>query len=168
MKRLILIRHAKAEILRYDITDFQRELKKRGERDAKLISKILKDKKIIPSKIISSSAHRALQTAHIFANTLDYNIEEITIKDFLYEDYTTHEFIQMLQKMDNHSQNDTIMIFGHNPSIEYLAFNLLSKFYGEVPTCCAIGIDFDVEQWKNIEARQGKLSLYEFPRKHIK
>ncbi|MFA8433463.1 MAG: histidine phosphatase family protein [Marinifilaceae bacterium] len=164
MKRLIVVRHAKAELLRYDITDFQRNLKKRGINDSDLISEKLKEKEIHPDLIISSKAHRALQTANHFADSLDYPREAIDQQDFLYDGFTTHDFLDHLQSKEDSIQ--TVMVFGHNPSIEYLAFNLLDKFYGEVPTCTAIGIDFDVASWKDIEVRTGKLSLYEFPKKY--
>jgi len=59
MKRLVLIRHAKTEQTGYD-QDFQRELTDRGVADAHNIVSDLKKWKIIPDKINTSPAVRAL------------------------------------------------------------------------------------------------------------
>lgn len=164
MKRLILVRHAKTEVIRYDITDFQRSLMERGIEDSKLIARKLLLKNIIPDLMISSPANRAIETALLFAEILDYPIELIEQFDELYDGFTTQELLGMIDHLGN--DNETIMIVGHNPSIEYLAFNLTEEFYKEVPTCAVIGIDFDVEKWSEIEVRTGKLSIYEFPKKY--
>ena len=164
MKQLIIVRHAKTEVLQDGKTDFERNLKSRGINDSKLISEKLKEKEIIPDIIISSKANRALQTAEIFADVFGYDKNKIEEQNFLYDGFTTDDFISFLN-----NQNDSvniIMVFGHSPSIEYLAFNLLDEFYEDVPTCAVIGIDFNVIQWKSVEARKGKRSLYEFPKKY--
>jgi phosphohistidine phosphatase len=164
MKRLFLVRHAKTEVIRYDITDFQRNLKERGINDSNLIAKKLLLTDARPDLMISSTANRAIQTARLFADILEYKQESIVQLDELYDGFTTHEFLGMLDQHGNN--NDSVMIFGHNPSIEYLAFNLSVEFYEYVPTCTVIGIEFDVSDWKDIEARSGKICLYEFPKKY--
>ncbi|MPQ46546.1 phosphoglycerate mutase [Marinifilum sp. N1E240] len=164
MKRLFLVRHAKTEVIRYDITDFQRNLKDRGINDSKLIANKLLLKKAVPDLILSSTANRAIQTANLFAKVLNYPLENIVKMDELYDGFTTHEFLGML---DQHGKdNERIMVVGHNPSIEYLAFNLSEEFYEYVPTCTVIGVEFDVDNWKDIDARTGKISLYEYPKKY--
>ncbi|MGQ1909392.1 SixA phosphatase family protein [Marinifilum sp. RC60d5] len=164
MKRLFLVRHAKTEVIRYDITDFQRNLKDRGINDSNLIAKKLLLKNAIPDLIISSTANRAIQTANLFAENLNYPNEKIIQLDKLYDGFTTHDFLGMLDKYGENK--DCIMVVGHNPSIEYLAFNLSREFYDYVPTCTVIDIEFNVDKWNEIEARTGKISLYEFPKKH--
>lgn len=167
MKRLFLIRHAKAELIDYKITDFERNLKKRGITDSKLISRKLKDCRIYPDLIISSKASRARQTAQIFAKTLGYPKEDIDFQDFLYDGFTTQEFLDMLREKDKLSTNyQSIMIFGHNPSIEHLASVLISNFNKNIPTCAVVGINFKIDYWKDIEVRQGILEIYDFPHKH--
>lgn len=164
MKRLFLVRHAKTELIRYEITDFQRNLKDRGINDSKLIAKKLLLNNSLPDLMISSTANRAIQTAQLFADILNYPQEKIVQLDELYDGFTTHEFLEMLEKHGKNHEN--IMIFGHNPSIEYLAFNLSVEFYEYVPTCTVIGIEFDTRKWKGIEARTGKICMYEFPKKY--
>jgi phosphohistidine phosphatase len=164
MKRLILVRHAKTEVIRYDISDYQRSLVNRGINDSKLIANKLFLKNTIPDLIISSPANRAIETTLLFANILQYPIDLIEQIDDLYDGFTTHEFLGLLDQLGK--ENDTIMVVGHNPSIEYLAFNLTEEFYNAVPTCTVIGIDFQVEEWSEIEVRTGKLAFYEYPKKY--
>nr|WP_320119130.1 histidine phosphatase family protein [uncultured Marinifilum sp.] len=164
MKHLFLVRHAKTEVIRYDITDFQRNLKNRGINDSNLIAKKLLLKDAIPDLIISSTANRAIQTANLFAKNLNYPEEKIVQLDKLYDGFTTHDFLEMLNKYGE--DKDNIMVVGHNPSIEYLAFNLSQEFYDYVPTCTIIGIKFKVDKWSEIEVRTGEISLYEFPNKY--
>jgi phosphohistidine phosphatase len=78
MKRLILVRHAKTEPVTDADSDFTRQLKKRGHKDARMIADHLIGKTMVPEVIISSPAHRALQTARIMAGS--FNIPESEIK----------------------------------------------------------------------------------------
>lgn len=164
MKQLFLLRHAKTELIRYDITDFDRNLKERGINDAQLISKKLLLRNSIPELIISSSANRAIQTATLFAKTLEYQEDQIVEVSQLYDGMTTNDFLEQLSKYGDHK--NSIMIVGHNPTIEYLAFNLSKEFYKSVPTCTLIGIQFPVDDWKDIEVRTGEVFLYEYPKKY--
>lgn len=166
MKRLILVRHAKTEVIRYDISDYQRSLLERGINDSKLIANKLFLKNIIPDLILSSPANRAIETTLLFANVLQYPIDLIEQIDDLYDGFTTQDFLGLLDQLGK--ENDTIMVVGHNPSIEYLAFNLTEEFYNAVPTCTVIGIDFQVDKWSEVEVRTGKLAFYEYPKKYKK
>ena len=76
MKRIVIVRHAKAVPYGYD-DDFSRDLRDSGVRDAKLISNELKNRNIFPDQIISSPAQRAMHTATLFASNLEYNKENI-------------------------------------------------------------------------------------------
>ncbi|WP_372752107.1 histidine phosphatase family protein [Labilibaculum sp.] len=164
MKRLILARHAKTEVLRYDISDYQRKLVERGINDSKLLANKLFLKGIIPDLIISSPAKRAIETSLLFAAALQYPSKLIKQVDDLYDGFTTQEFLELLDRLGQN--NETIMAVGHNPSIEYLAFNLTEEFYQNVPTCTVIGIDFQIDKWSDIEVRTGKLAFYEYPKKY--
>ncbi len=72
MKKLYLIRHAKSSWDYPGLNDHERPLNKRGERDAPFMAKILKEKKVKPDLILSSTAVRALEFAKKIADELDY------------------------------------------------------------------------------------------------
>jgi len=59
MKTLLILRHAKAVSKDPNLSDHDRPLDKVGEDDALRMGKLMKDKDIIPSLIISSTAFRA-------------------------------------------------------------------------------------------------------------
>jgi len=160
MKRLILVRHAKAEQGGYS-NDFARELTDRGKNDARTISSDMKRREIIPDYIITSPAKRALTTARIFAEETGFDKSKIVEQKGLYFDYTTNDFIEMLNEIDD--KYETVAVFGHNPFIYFMAENLCQHFGGDMPTCSTIVIDFDISSWKKVEARQGKLIIHLYP-----
>jgi len=162
MKTLILVRHAKTEPIHSKITDRERNLLNRGVNDAHMVSLKLLDKKIIPDLIISSPANRAIETAEIFADNFDYSKNKILIKELIYDHYTTNDFIKMLSKIPDKHQK--VMVFGHNPSFEILAYRFTNEFNKHLPTAGLIGINFDVKSWSEIEAGKGKFLFFYFPK----
>lgn len=161
MKRIILVRHAKAVGYGYD-DDFNRDLRERGIIDAQNVSKELLKRGILPDKIISSPALRAIKTAHIFADTFNYNHNDIRKIPDIYKGLTTDEFLEILKKLPG--ELNSVYFFGHNPDFEYFAQNLMTKFMQEVPTCAAIVIEFDIEKWEKIAARTGLLVVRVVPK----
>ncbi|MCZ4694831.1 phosphoglycerate mutase [Ancylomarina euxinus] len=162
MKQLILSRHAKTEVIRYDISDFERNLTHRGINDSALVSSHLFNKGIQTDLIVSSTANRAIATARLFAHCFNIELDQIVQIDQLYHGFSTQEFLEMLQK--NAGQYERVWVFGHNPDIASWASKLLNKAYLDVPTGTAIGIEFDVENWSDINARSGKLIHYTTPK----
>jgi len=162
MKQLILSRHAKTEVIRYDISDFERNLTNRGINDSALVSDHLFKKGIQTELIVSSPANRAIATARLFANRFSIHLDKIVEVDQLYHGFSTQEFLEMLQ--DKAGQINHVWVFGHNPDIASWAYNLLDEAYLHVPTGTAIGIEFDVENWSDIDARSGKLIHYTTPK----
>lgn len=154
MKRLVLVRHAKAVHWGYD-DDFNRELTGRGESDASRVSHHLETLGIIPDRIISSPASRALQTAVIFTGNLHFPQKDIIKKQELYHGLTTGELMDLIQSMPE--ETTCVFLFGHNPSFEFYARGLCNAFYGEMPTSSAVVIDFKVDLWKEVTARSGQL-----------
>ena len=153
MKRVVLVRHAKSVPYGYD-DDFNRDLRDRGKNDAKLVSEELNKNSIKPDLMISSPAKRALKTARIFADSLGYKRNQIQELEEIYNGLTTSEFLGIIKELPEEFK--TAFFFGHNPGFHYFVNNLLAHFNDDMPTCSTVGIDFDVENWKDIEARTGK------------
>ncbi|HZH71965.1 MAG TPA: histidine phosphatase family protein [Mariniphaga sp.] len=161
MKRIILVRHAKAVGHGYD-DDINRDLRESGIIDAQKVSKELLNRGIVPDKIITSPALRAIKTAHIFADTFGYDKSNIRKIPDIYSGLTTDEFIEILKKLPKELKS--VFFFGHNPDFEYFAQNLMTGFMQEVPTCAAIVIEFDIEIWEKIAPRTGMLALRVVPK----
>lgn len=161
MKRLVLVRHAKAVHWGYD-NDFSRELTDRGESDAAKVSAYLRKEGILPSLIISSPAARALQTAMIFAEAFEYPGKDIRKDHELYNGYDTSEFLDMLHTTPD--EWEVVFVFGHNPTMENFASGLCTYFGREVPTCSAMVIDFETDSWEAVEVRTGNLFIQVNPK----
>jgi phosphohistidine phosphatase len=161
MKRVIIVRHAKAVPYGYD-DDFTRDLTDRGVNDAQEIGKELKNIAIAPDSMISSPANRAIQTALIFAENMGFNKKQIVEVEDIYNGLTTSEFLGLIKELPETAK--TAFFFGHNPSFHYFANNLLEHFYDDMPTCSTVAIDFNVDSWKKVEARSGKKAFQLIPK----
>jgi phosphohistidine phosphatase len=75
MKRLILVRHAKAEAGGYD-HDFSRTLSDKGMADAPVVARELVKRNMKPDYMISSPATRALTTARLYAEEFNFPKEK--------------------------------------------------------------------------------------------
>jgi phosphohistidine phosphatase len=161
MKRVIIVRHAKAVPYGYD-DDFTRDLTDRGVNDAQRVGKELKKMGITPDTMISSTANRAIQTALIFAENLDFNKKRIVEIENIYHGLTTSEFLGLIQNLPVDFK--TAFFFGHNPGFHYFVNNLLEYFRDEMPTCSTVAIDFNVDSWKKVAARTGKKAFHLVPK----
>jgi phosphohistidine phosphatase len=161
MKRVIIVRHAKSVPYGYD-NDFNRDLTERGEDDAARISGKLKSLGVHPDLVIASPATRTRHTASIFCKNLEYEPTKIRQVDDLYEGMTTQRFIELLQDLPETVQ--TVFVFGHNPTVYYLAYNLVKYFNSDMPTCSTVAIDFQVEKWQDISARGGVVAFQLTPK----
>ena len=163
MKILYLIRHAKSSRDNHDVRDHERELNHRGRQDAALMAKIIRQKKIKPDLIISSPAIRAIDTAKVFAGILDYPVEKIEADEMIYE-AGLKELYEVVRNIDDDKNN--VMLFGHNPGISAFG-NLLSKEQiSEMPTCSIVGLELNINSWKDAERHCGKIILFEYPKKY--
>lgn len=153
MKRVVIVRHAKAVPFGYE-DDYNRDLKERGLKDAKLVSEELNNLGIHPDAMISSPAKRAIKTARIFAEHLDFEGKNIREVPDIYDGLTTSEFIEMIQSLDDRLQ--TVFFFGHNPDFHIFTGKLLKSYHDDMPTCATVGIDFHIDKWKQVEARTGE------------
>jgi len=161
MKRLIIVRHAKAEQGGYE-HDYHRKLSDIGKIDAHNIASDLKKREIFPDYIISSPADRALTTAKIFAEELEFSKQKIIEKKELYFDFSTLEFVEMIHEVPD--EYETLFVFGHNPFIFFVAENMSHNFIGDMPTCSTVILDFNVTSWEKAEPRKGHLFLHLYPK----
>ncbi len=164
MKTLYLIRHAKSDWNHDGLSDIDRPLNARGYRDADSMSKLVKEKKIIPDLIITSPAIRAISTALIFCRNLNVQYADIIINPDLYES-TVKQYQQVVAKTDNRFKS--VMLFGHNPVITNFANSLTTSFTDSMSTCAIVGIhSADRNDWKEFNGIASELILYDFPKKH--
>ncbi len=161
MKRVVIVRHGKSVPYGYE-DDFNRDLRERGKKDAEKISSELQQQGIKADTIISSPAKRAIKTARIFAENLNFNKKDILQIEDIYDGLTTSEFLELIHNLPEESE--TAFFFGHNPGFYYFVNNLLNRFDGDMPTCSTVAIDFEIDSWSEIKARTGNLAFQLVPR----
>jgi phosphohistidine phosphatase len=158
MKTIYLVRHAKSPKDEKGIKDWERPLTVAGIKRAQDIAQKLYRKKIMPARMISSHAFRAMNTALIFAINMRYPVAALDISASLYEKKAS-DILDMLK-----SQNDSVtsvMLFGHNPSISDLCNHLTRKKGEELPTSAVISIQFKTDKWSDIAKFAGKVAFTE-------
>ena len=161
MKTLVLIRHAKSDWQDSEIKDFDRPLSDRGNADAPVMAKELHRLGLKPDLIISSPANRAITTAGFFARKFGYSEDKIKQEAIIYNG-SYQNYIQVINSVNN--DIDCIFLLGHNPEISVTASCLLNNFYEQVPTAACICIDFDIDDWNEIETEKGKLRFFLYPK----
>jgi phosphohistidine phosphatase len=146
MKKLLLIRHAKATH-ESGYVDFERPLKQVGKEDAVLMASILKGQSIIPQIIVTSPALRTQTTADIFTAQLQ-----------LPNEYT---WVKVINSLPN--EYDFIGVVGHNPGISQVLYYLTGQ-YRDLPTCAVALITFDNDTWESISSEDGHLTFFDSPK----
>ena len=160
MKLLYLVRHAKAIPGDVGVTDFKRALAESGQTDAEAMGQRLREKGVCVELFVSSPADRALETAHIFAEQLDYSISHIVLRDEIYEDDTDALEGIVTGLSDDYS---SIMLFGHNPTLSELAHQFLPDFDSDLRTSGVAGVAFQTDHWHTISSASARLVLLDFP-----
>ncbi len=86
MKSIILVRHATAIVRDNDLPDFDRTLIRKGKKESRKMAERFLKYQITPGIWISSPAPRALETAYIFADILEFPRNKILLEDALYNE----------------------------------------------------------------------------------
>jgi phosphohistidine phosphatase len=161
MKTLYLTRHAKSSWDDPNVEDIDRSLKSTGIQDAYLMGKHLKSKGISPEIILTSPAARAINTAVIFASQFNYPPEEIKIFQKIYES-APNDIIEAV--LSAKTKANSIMIFGHDPSLTNLVFQLTGKELEKIPTSATAGIELQINDWNELSSAEGKFLFLEKPK----
>ena len=158
MSKLILIRHAKSS-WEHDVIDHQRPLKKRGFKDADMVSNSFKKKSLSADLLISSDAIRAKTTAEIFISNLNIDESIVRFTHDLY-DFSGKNLLRVIKSCDN--TINTLMVFGHNHALTDYVNTFGDKYIDNIATSGLVIIEFDIDNWK--ELKLGKTSYTLFPR----
>jgi phosphohistidine phosphatase len=121
MKRLILMRHGKAERSNPG-GDFERGLTERGFADAVLMGRLLADEGLAPQLALVSAARRTQETWRGVSTS--FPDAQATHLRTLYHASADRIFLEVEAHAD---QADTIIVVGHNPGMHELALGLLRQ-----------------------------------------
>ena len=167
MKRLYLLRHAKAASYSQSGEDHDRPLSDKGKTRLDLIADYVTEHAIQPQIVLTSTSLRTRETVDRLMPCLppDIPVKELRrlyladVDDILTEVYGLSETY------------DSALLVGHNPGFHELAYTLarrgqnacIEKLASKFPTAAFAALRFDVESWGSITPGQGELDHLVFP-----
>ena len=161
MKTLYLVRHAKSSWEEPGVSDADRPLMPKGVKKTKLIVDFLLERGTTIDLIISSPAVRAYETARIIAEGLNYPVKKIKIDRKIYDSY----YDRILDIIYGTSDDlNSLMIFGHNPTITNLANLFLHPGIDYMPTSCVVCLSFNIDRWEDIPSNEAIKEFIVFPK----
>ncbi len=163
MKRIILMRHAKSSWANLGQADHDRPLNGRGQKSTTKLGHWLNDNRYIPGQVMSSTATRCVETWAGLEQVLGLGITP------QYDRKLYHAHVgNMLEKLKA-ATDDTVLMLGHNPGIAAFAEELLktvpkSDNFFRYPTTATTIIDFEIDDWSELQLRSGQLHSFVIPR----
>lgn len=161
MKTLTIVRHAKSSWHEPVLSDRERPLNKRGQRDAPRMGKRIADAGIRPSLIISSPATRAWTTAQIIAEELSYPVEFLQRENSLYL-ASLNDILDVIVAQDD--DFNSLMVVGHNPGLTNMVNFLSPGITANLPTAGVVSVTIDQDDWKLYEQPNTELILHDCPK----
>jgi len=158
MKTIVFIRHGKSS-WEFPVSDIDRPLKSRGKTDALLVANEFLIHQFNPDLVVSSPAKRAIDICSIFMLKLNILEEILQINPTIY-DFSGSSTADFIKSLDNNYQK--VMLFGHNYAFTALANLFGNRYIENLPTSGLVMIDFNVDQWQNID--KGTTELIIFPK----
>jgi phosphohistidine phosphatase len=166
MRRLFLVRHAKAEPS-VGREDYARKLTERGRADARRVAKALAARHFLPDVLIHSGAGRAKETAEIFVAAWRDEVE-LQEQAWLYDASLT-TLIEHTRALGR--EHKRVGLVGHNPGLGELATTLtgsgaepeVRRLMAKYPTGSVAVLDFSIRRWKEVAPNSAMLALYVTP-----
>jgi phosphohistidine phosphatase len=176
-RRLLLFRHAKSAWP--DVADHERPLARRGQRDAPVMGRWLHDADLVPDRVLCSTACRARETWQLAQTGLDA-APPVIFELGIYKGAAA-DLLVLIRQVPPAAT--TLLLIGHNPAIEDLAFMLaattsageasagpddatpgaLRRMRVKFPTA-AIAVLEPAGTWRELARGQAKLTAFVTPR----
>ena len=165
MKRIIFMRHGKAEDGSANSADLERSLTAKGKDVSRLMARKLKEKVPDAGVLITSPAFRAIETALIFAAEYGINPERIRISNDIYFRFNEKALMKILGEIDE--AVDTVTLFGHNPTFTDLSDYLSKTACNDIPKSGIVYLTFATKTWSGVKPGTGKPELFYKPNQVI-
>jgi phosphohistidine phosphatase len=168
MRRLILLRHAKAEASEPGMEDRSRRLADRGRKDAAKIGAYMASHGIVPDKVMISPAARTQETWKFAAAAFRPAPGAMTA-DAIY-DATPHTIVSVIKAVP--ATAHTLLVAGHNPGLHEAALMLIAsgdieareRLREKLPTAGLVIIDFAFDDWSRLHPQSGRLERFVSPK----
>jgi phosphohistidine phosphatase len=160
MKKIYLIRDAKAEGFSQGISDFEREITKKGKKDILTIGSYMALRGISLDIILSSCALRAQQSAISLAEKLSFSGEQHFLQELYFG--SNDALLEIVKAQDDKFEN--LAIVGHNPQLNELINRLTDEHINKIPAMGVVSLSFDIESWSDIDESVGKMEFFIYPK----
>jgi phosphohistidine phosphatase len=165
MKKIIFVRHGRAEEQTSMINDFERSMTTKGKNISEQMALILKEKDKNHALLITSPAFRAYETALVFARILGSDPDKVILKNNLYSHATLNSFAEIIDKVSD--DISLIIFFGHNPSFTEIPDRLSRDGCDFLPKSGIVCLSFKTDTWKGIVRERGKIEYFLKPEKTL-
>jgi phosphohistidine phosphatase len=167
MRRLLLLRHAKAERSQPGGRDHDRVLAARGRADSKTLGAYLARHAFVPDQAVVSTSARTRETWTLLAAAMG-KTPPVTFDERIY-DAEPETILQVVKETG--PETGTLMVIGHNPGFQELAAMLVAsgdieareRLGREFPTSALVVINFAAESWNGVHPRGGRLEHFITP-----
>lgn len=110
--------------------------------------------------VISSCSLRTQETADQLADQLEFEGPRYYLKElYLTSPERLKEMLMMQEK-----QFESILVVGHNPQVTELVNMLTEEHISKIPTVGVVAINFDIEEWSELEEAQGEIDFFIYPK----
>ena len=158
-RSIIIFRHGKSDWNATYGKDHDRPLSKRGIKASKKMGKYLKNMKIVPDIVISSTAKRTKTTAELAIKSGNWSSYFIT--DNRIYGSSSSFLLELIHLLDD--SNKIACFVGHEPTCS--SFISLCTFYSDdFKTASMAKIDFNIDSWRKIEFGKGNLDWIKSPK----
>jgi len=145
MKKLLVLRHAKADPDDGSVSDHERALTKKGTKAARKMGELLRERRLIPDRVLRSTAERARTTAEAAVEGLGQAVAIQTVAELYLAEPPA--YLDVLKRLgDDVTQ---VLVVGHNPGIETLLYHLTSRAE-HMPTAALAECDLPLERWSDL------------------
>lgn len=150
------------------MADFDRPLAARGRRAATMIGEHLAAHRLVPDRILCSSARRARETLIGLLPVISSELEIRVTRD-LYE-VGPDVYIDTIAALGSAAR--TLLLVGHNPTVQETALELIGsgnpalrdEIAEKFPTAGLAVIDFDIRKWSELRPKTGRVVAFFRPR----
>jgi phosphohistidine phosphatase len=167
MRRLLLLRHAKAERLQPGGRDHDRILSKRGRNDAASVGAYLIRHKFVPDRALVSTSARTRETWGLVSAAFA-KAPQAEFDGRIYE-ASPEAILNSIRETG--TAGKTLIVVGHNPGMQQLAAMLIAsgdvdarqRLLEDYPTSALALISFAGESWDGLRPMGGRLEHFVTP-----
>ncbi len=125
------------------------------------MGQLLVDEDLVPDRILTSSAVRAVATTELAAGEFEQHVDiEVTRELYL---ASPHTYVDVIEEMGHDAE--CLMVVGHNPGISALV-TVLTGECEEMSTAALAAVELDLDDWAEIgSAGEATLAGFWRPKK---